>query len=125
MARRSLLAVLGAVLLFAVLSAARDWPQWRGPQRTAVSEETGLLESWPKQGPTLAWQLNDIGDGYSSPAVAGGRVYILSNRSMDNKFVQALSAEDGKQLWSTRLGGVGNPDQQPSYPMARSTPTID
>src|SRR5574337_164457 len=51
--------------------------------------------------------------------------YVLSNRGMDNEFVQALSVEDGKQLWQTRLGPVGNPDQQPPYPTARSTPTLD
>jgi outer membrane protein assembly factor BamB len=44
---------------------------------------------------------------------------------MDNEFVQALSVKDGKPVWTTRIGNVGNPNQQPSYPMARSTPTID
>jgi outer membrane protein assembly factor BamB len=44
---------------------------------------------------------------------------------MDNEFVQALSVEDGKALWTTRLGKVGNPDMEPSYPMARSTPTVE
>jgi outer membrane protein assembly factor BamB len=39
--------------------------------------------------------------------------------------VHALSVQDGKQVWSTRLGNVGNPDQQPPYPMSRSTPTVD
>jgi len=102
-----------------------DWPQWRGPQRNGLSNETGLLKEWPKEGPKLLWQLKDIGDGYSPPAVVGARIYLLSNRGLENEFVQALSVEDGKPVWTTRLGNVGNPDQQPSYPMARSTPTID
>jgi outer membrane protein assembly factor BamB len=102
-----------------------DWPQWRGPQRNGVSNETGLLKEWPKDGPKLLCHLKDIGDGYSTPAVAGTRIYVMSNRGLENEFVQALSAEDGKPVWTTRLGNVGNPDQQPSYPMARSTPTID
>ena len=124
MKRRSV-AVSGSLMWLALLCAARDWPQWRGPQRTAISEEKNLLQSWPKEGPKVLWQLSDVGDGYASPAVAGSRVYMLSNRGMDNEFVQALSIDDGKQIWSTRLGGVGNPNQQPSYPMARSTPTIE
>jgi outer membrane protein assembly factor BamB len=117
----------GVVVLgmFSLLAIAGDWPQWRGPQRTGVSQETGLLTAWPKEGPKLIWHSPDIGDGYATPAVAGGRVYVLANRGMDNEFVQALSVEDGKPAWTTRLGNVGNPDQQPSYPMARSTPTID
>jgi len=116
-----------AILFLAatVLVWAADWPQIRGPQRTGISQERGLLRQWPKQGPALLWQLSDIGDGYGTPSVAGGRVYLMSNRGMDNEFVQALSVEDGKTIWTTKLGGVGNPNQQPPYPMARSTPTVD
>ena len=44
---------------------------------------------------------------------------------MENEFVQALSTEDGKPIWTTRVGNVGNPDQSPPYPKARSTPTVD
>ena len=107
-------------------SANFDWPQWRGPQRSGVSSsETGLLRQWPAAGPKLLWQLNDIGDGYSTPAVVGNRIYVMSNRGMDNEFVQALSTADGKVIWTTRVGNVGNPDQQPNYPKARSTPTIE
>jgi outer membrane protein assembly factor BamB len=102
-----------------------DWPQWRGPQRDGISEETGLLQAWPAEGPELLWQVNDIGDGYSTPAVVGSRLYIISNRGMENEFVQALSVEDGTTIWTSPLGKVGNPDQQPNFPMARSTPTVD
>ena len=117
---------LWSAVAFGIFSlVAADWPQWRGPERNGISSETGLLKEWPKEGPKLLWQLTDIGDGYATPSVIGGRLYVLSNRGMGNEFVQALSVEDGKQLWSTRLGNVGNPDQQPSYPKARSTPTID
>jgi len=102
-----------------------DWPQWRGPQRDAVSEETGLLQEWPENGPKLLWQSKDIGFGYSTPSVVGDRIYLLSNEGNENEFVQALKTEDGSRVWATRIGKVGNPDQSPSYPGARSTPTID
>ncbi len=69
--------------------------------------------------------MNDIGDGFSTPAVVGTRIYLMSNRGLENEFVQALSAEDGKPLWTTRVGNVGNPEQDPPYPKARSTPTVD
>ncbi len=114
----------GAILL-SLTAYAADWPQWRGPQRNGVSAETGLLKEWPKAGPRLAWQAKDIGDGYSTPSVVGNRIYLLSNRGLDNEFVQALSTQDGKQVWAARLGKVGNPDQMPSFPAARSTPTMD
>ncbi len=101
-----------------------DWPQWRGPQRNGISQESGLLKQWPAEGPKLLWQVNDIGDGYSTPAVVGTRIYLMSNRGMENEFVQALSTQDGKPVWTSRIGNVGNP-QDVFYPMARSTPTVD
>ena len=104
---------------------AADWPQWRGPQRNGISSETGLLAEWPKEGPQLVWQVKDIGSGYSTPAVVGDRLYLLSSQGTNDEFVQALDAKDGKQVWSQRIGKVGNPDQQPNYPAARSTPTVD
>jgi outer membrane protein assembly factor BamB len=113
---------------FGVLSlaaGAADWPQWRGPHRDGVSQETGLLKEWPKEGPKLLWQLKDVGFGYSTPAVVGDRIYLLSNRGLDDEFAQALEVKDGKPVWATRLGKVGNPKQQPPYPGARSTPTVD
>ena len=108
-----------------ITTSARDWPQWRGPNRNGISSETGLLKQWPAEGPKLLWQLNDIGDGYSTPAVVGNRIYLMSNRGLDNEFVQALSTQDGKIVWTTRVGNVGNPNQNPPYPKARSTPTVD
>lgn len=111
--------------LFSLAASAADWPQWRGPQRNGISQETGLLKEWPKEGPRLLWQVKDIGEGYSTPAVVGNRLYLLSNRGLDNEFVQALEVKDGKQIWSTRLGKVGNPNQTPPYPATRSTPTVD
>src|SRR6185295_15517656 len=63
--------------------------------------------------------------GFSTPSVVGTRIYLMSNRGMENEFAQALSTQDGKVIWTTRVGNVGNPDQNPPYPKARSTPTVD
>ena len=111
--------------IVAIQLQAADWPQWRGPQRNGISQETGLLQTWPKDGPKLLWQRTDIGTGYATPAVVGARVYLLSNEGPDNEFVQALEVMDGRRVWQRRLGKVGNPEQKPSYPGARSTPTVD
>jgi outer membrane protein assembly factor BamB len=111
--------------MFALLGRADDWPQWRGPHRDGKSAERGLLAAWPAGGPPLVWQVKNLGDGYGAPAVAQGRIYLLSNEGLENERVQALSLADGSLLWSTTLGKVGNPDQRPSYPAARSTPTVD
>jgi outer membrane protein assembly factor BamB len=106
-------------------ASTSDWPQWRGPQRNGISQETGLLKQWPAEGPKLLWQTHDIGDGFSTPSVVGNRLYLMSNRGMENEFVQALSTVDGTAVWTTRVGDVGNPNQDPPYAKARSTPTVD
>lgn len=104
---------------------AGDWPQWRGPQRNGVSGETGLLKEWPKDGPKLLWKITDAGSGYSAPAVAGDRLFLVANEGMDSEFAQALSVQDGKRVWRTSLGKVGPNNPQMNYAAARSTPTID
>ena len=55
----------------------------------------------------------------------GDRLYLLSNEGLQNEFVKSLNVADRKPVWSTRIRQVGNPDQQPSYPGARSTPTLE
>jgi outer membrane protein assembly factor BamB len=127
---RLLIAVPALSLFFSAIPLTSfanpaDWPQWRGADRSGSSAERGLLKQWPKEGPKLLWQVSDIGDGYSTPAVVGSRIFVMSNRGMDNEYVQAISTKDGKSIWMTRVGNVGNPNQNPSYPKARSTPTVD
>ncbi|HXT39159.1 MAG TPA: PQQ-binding-like beta-propeller repeat protein [Candidatus Angelobacter sp.] len=114
-----------AWLLTVLPLGANDWPQWRGPQRNGLSQETGLLKEWPKEGPRLLWEATDIGRGYSTPAVVGDHLYLLANEGLENEFVEALAVKDGKRIWQTRLGKVGKPAQQPNFPAARSTPTVD
>jgi len=113
----------GAILLDSP-ARGEDWPQWRGPRRDGISRETGLLQQWPEDGPKLLWQARDLGEGYSTPAVIGKRIYLISNRGMEDEFVQVLDAADGKQIWQTHLGKVGV-NRGPQYPGARGTPTVD
>jgi len=49
----------------------------------------------------------------------------MSNRGLADEFVSALNASDDKVVWSVRIGKVGNPNQNPNFPAARSTPTVD
>src|SRR4026207_1245747 len=95
---RSALALAFILSLTGPVSNAADWPQWQGPDRNAVSKETGLLKEWPKDGPPLAWKIKDLGGGYSAPSVAAGRIFGMSNRG-DYQVVWALSETDGKEQW--------------------------
>lgn len=116
--------VSGLVVIFcAAVAPAADWPQWRGAQRDGVSKEAGLHQEWPAGGPALRWKATDIGTGYSSPAIAGGRVYLQTTRDND-EFLLALDEKSGEKVWSVPIGKVG-PNRGPQYPGTRSTPTID
>lgn len=128
MLRRSL---LGLVLLAPALALAApaptrtnrfDWPQWQGPARTAVSQEKGLLQDWPKGGPPLAWQVTGLGKGYSTPTVAAGRIFSMGNRDK-TEYVMAFAEKDGKELWAVALGSVRASGS--GYPGPRCSPTVD
>ena len=118
------LAVVAALSLASFKSRAEDWPQWRGPNRDGQADERHLLHGWPRGGPTVLWNITNAGSGYGSPVVVERRVYLLGNDGVENESVRAFSASDGHLLWVARLGKVGNPEQQPSFPGARSTPTV-
>ena len=114
------LLVLGAVSLGGQ-SPSFDWPQWRGPDRSGLSKETGLLSQWPRSGPTLAWSAAMLGAGYGSVAIQGDRVYVQGMRN-NQSVVSVLNRADGKLVWVRVLGPAGNNDRGPG---PRSTPTID
>ncbi len=97
---------IAVCLLCSTLAAGADWPQWRGPARDGISQETGLLKEWPKGGPKLSWKINLGGVGYSSPVVAGKNVFVTAAEDDDKglkEFLVCLNAEDGKQVWKVDL----------------------
>jgi outer membrane protein assembly factor BamB len=119
--RRRLLvptALLSCVLCFAA-APADDWPQWRGPQRDGRSAETGLLGSWPQGGPPRLWSASGFGTGFSSLAVAKGRIYTLGDLA-DGQYVIAAREKDGGIVWKVRLGSI----HEDEFPGPRSTPTV-
>ena len=119
--------VLISTLCWTILSScafAEDWPQWQGPDRNAISRETGLLKEWPKEGPPLAWKIAGLGGGDSTPAIAAGRIYGMANRGED-EVVWALSEKDGKELWVTRLGPAFKQQPSQSREGPACTPTVD
>lgn len=83
-------------------SSEPGWPQWRGPYRDGISYETGLLQSWPEQGPELLWKTEPIGYGWSSPIVVNGMVYITGDIEEDLKIFAYDT--DGNLKWQTTNG---------------------
>lgn len=82
---------------------ADDWPQWRGPDLNGIGRETGLLKKWPKGGPSQLWQTDSVGVGYSSIAVAGGRIFTLGD--IDGvEHALCLDVQNGNTLWAVQPG---------------------
>ena len=115
---------------------ADDWPQWLGPNRDSVWRENGIVKKFPDQGLPIRWR-TEVRDGYSGPAVADGRVFVLdyvhtTGKASDSPIVRSelegtervlcLNAEDGSLLWKHeyecpyRIAYPGGP---------RATPTVD
>ena len=111
------------ILLCASSLAAQnsDWPQWRGPNRDGVSKETGLLKQWPTEGPPLVWKAVGAGTGYSSLAIAAGRIYTMGVRG-DSEYVIAFDVTTGKEVWATANGKRYRDDRGDG---PRGTPTVE
>ena len=115
------LPVLALIFTLLARADASDWPQWRGPDRTDVSRETGLLKEWPEGGPKRVWMFENAGLGYSGPAISGGKLFTIGTRD-NQEVLLALDAVKGQELWVTPLSGVlknGWGDGP------RGTPTVD
>jgi outer membrane protein assembly factor BamB len=85
-----------------IASPEPDWPQWNGPRRDGISSEKNLLAAWPKDGPRLAWKIDHVGHGWSSPIIVGSRLYITGD--VDNDLVVFACDLDGKPVWKAKNG---------------------
>jgi outer membrane protein assembly factor BamB len=121
MRTHGLWALLVGSFLVGEAAAPSDWPQWRGPDRTGVSGETGLLKHWPQGGPAMTWLISNLGKGYGSVAVQGDRVYVQGTQA-GKSVLFCLHRADGRTLWTRALGGTL---EQEKGGGPRGTPTAD
>lgn len=117
---------LFACLFCALPVRAGDWPQFRGPGGSGVSDETGLPVRW---GPTqnIRWKIDLPGRGVSSPVVARGRVYVTASSgfSQDRLHVLCFDAASGKELWHRQFWATGHTQTHPKTCVAAPTPVTD
>jgi outer membrane protein assembly factor BamB len=96
-------AIFAALFLTATLALlgadgpAEDWPHFLGPHANGISDETGLLDTWPSNGPPLVWE-KSVGTGYGAPSVQGAKL-VLHHRVGDEEIVECFAADTGKSLW--------------------------
>ena len=70
-----MLAVLLA--LTGVATQAQDWPQFRGPTGQGQSADRDVPLEW-SESRNVAWKVPVPGRGWSSPVVAGSRVWLTT-----------------------------------------------
>lgn len=121
MRRVTLVHVLVVCAVITGAAADGDWPQWRGPDRTGVSSETGLLKQWPAGGPPVTWTVSGLGRGYGTVSVKGDRLYVQGTQGHSSA-VFCLRRSDGSRVWVRPLGPTLDQDRGGG---PRGTPTVD
>ena len=110
-----LVAVMAGLLIMCTNVLAADWPQWRGPNRDGVWQETGIIEKFDTSPLPVVWRAK-IANGYSGPTVSDGRVYVTDRvttpKGMER--IHCFDAMDGKEKWvyeyECKYKKVGYPD---------------
>ncbi|MEM7052590.1 MAG: PQQ-binding-like beta-propeller repeat protein [Acidobacteriota bacterium] len=123
MVKRQMLLVWGlaaTVLVLAGTSEGAGWSQFRGADRSGVSNEKGLLKAWPEDGPKVLWR-KSIGDGFATVTTHDKAVYVLAGDA-ENEYALRLDPASGDEVWRTVIG--------PMFEEAfgngpRSTPVVD
>lgn len=115
---KNLFIVIVALFIACACNKKTEVSQWRGPDRDGKFNETNLLESWPKEGPTLLWEYDEVGNGFGSPAITHDKLYIQGE--IDS--VGYLFAFDlkGKLLWKAPYGK----EWTISFQGSRACPTV-
>ena len=68
---------VGLVVAPGVHARAENWPQFRGPTGQGISSAKGVPVEWGAD-KNVAWKIEVPGQGWSSPALADGKVYLTS-----------------------------------------------
>jgi outer membrane protein assembly factor BamB len=90
---------------------AQDWPQWQGPARDGSVPAASAPTAWPASY-SRGWRV-EVGEGYASPVVAGGRVFVHSRRDPD-EIVTSLDLVTGNVVWQKRYSAAFSKNQYAS-----------
>ena len=123
-ARITFVALGLAAASVALGAAADEWPQWRGPARTGVLTAAEAPAAWP-QALKKGWSVA-VGEGYSSPVVSSGRVFVHGRRGTE-EVVSAIDLATGKVAWEQKYPAPAakNPYAKEMALGPYSTPLVD
>jgi outer membrane protein assembly factor BamB len=109
-------------------ATAFDWPQFRGPGGQGHSSESGLPLTWG-EGKNVAWKTPVPGLGWSSPVVAGGRVWLttaVETRGISLR-VLAFDVATGREVANVEVFNIpaSRREINPKNSWASPTPVLD
>jgi outer membrane protein assembly factor BamB len=107
----------GLVYVFMTVCFSQGQYGWRGPERSGIYNESGLMKTWPSVGPTLLWEATGMGAGFSSAVVSDDAIYITGRKG--EKDVLTSFSQEGKKNWEVIYGNSSGSN----YPDSRCTPT--
>ncbi len=91
-------------LLVAVLPArAENWPQWRGPEGTGTSRESGLPVAWSEHS-GVVWKCPLPEWGNSAPIVWEDAVFLTSHVNNKRLVLVRIDRQTGKIVWQREVG---------------------
>jgi outer membrane protein assembly factor BamB len=124
---------LPAVALLLVLAGigagarADDWPQFRGPSGQGHSEERGLPLAW-SESQNVLWKTPIPGRGWSSPAIAGGRVWLTTSLKEKGASLRAIAYDvaTGRETVNVEVFHLRSADlTNPKNSHASPTPIVE
>lgn len=116
---KKLIAAITISLTIISVSMAQVVENWRGPDRQGIYHEKGLLQEWPAGGPAMLWAFRELGNGFSSPVIANGKI-LVTGKEDGTGYIYVLSMDgriENKFEYGPEFHGEG-------YPGSRNTPAV-
>ncbi|MEI6172342.1 MAG: PQQ-binding-like beta-propeller repeat protein [Bacteroidota bacterium] len=112
------LVFLGLIMLNPAVALPQALAQWRGADHRGIYPEPSALTAWPDGGPKLLWSTDQAGDGYGSPVILDGKLYICG--AYDSTAILFVFTSDGRPLLKMPYGK----EWTTNYVGCRNAPTI-
>src|SRR5437868_14843743 len=100
---RLIMSISAAFVLLVVSASAADWPQWRGPDGTGVSQEKGVPIVWHEQR-AIVWKCPLPELGTSSPVISGDAVFATTHTTDDKLLLLCIDKKQGDVVWTREVG---------------------
>ncbi len=107
-------------IIFLGCEKKSNWNQYLGPNRNAISEETGIIRNWNEQEPEKLWEIK-LGPGYGGASVFGDEVFVLDRVEEKWDILRCIDINTGEEKWNYQYDAEG----EIPFPGSRIVPYVD